>query len=115
MLRTHRFFYILFARLTTKDMSFDTSDNHSVRHQIEDRIRDAQGPGYQWPAGRARAYTGREKVCKQDAGAVEVEGSKSAYGRGHGPASMLAYLSTLALDAVKLPPPYETWLSMRDQ
>jgi hypothetical protein len=40
-----------------------------------------------------------------------VEGSESAYGRGHGPASMLAYLSTLAFDAVKLPPPYEMWLS----
>ncbi|KQZ34310.1 hypothetical protein [Massilia sp. Root1485] len=89
--------------------------NHSFRHQLEDRIRDAQRPGHQWPAGMAQAYTGRKKVRKQDIGAIEVEGSESAYGRGHGPASMLAYLSTLAFDAVKLPPPYETWLSMRDQ
>lgn len=96
-------------------MSFDTSDNHSFRPQLEDRIRDAQRPGHQWPAWMAQAYTGRKKVCKQDAGAIEVEGSKSAYGRGHGPASMLAYLSTLALDAFKLPPPYETFLSMRGQ
>ena len=115
MLRTHRFFCIWFGRLTTKEMSFDTSDNHSVRHQLEDRIRDAQGPGHQWPAGRARAYPGRDKVCEQDAEAIDVEGSKSAHGHGHRPASMLAYLSTLALDAFKLPPPYETFLSMRDQ
>ena len=50
-----------------------------------------------------------------DAGAINVKGSKSAYGRGHGLASILAYISTLALDVVKLPRPYEKWLSMRDQ
>lgn len=105
-----------FLRYVCNGLAFGRGyGNHSFRHQLEDRIRDAQRPGHQWPTGMAQAYTGRKKVRKQDVGTIEVEGSESAYGRGHGPASMLAYLSTLAFDAVKLPPAYETWLSMRDQ
>ena len=84
--------------------------NHSFRHQLEDRIRDAQRPGHQWPAGMAQAYTGRKRVRRQDVGHIEVEGSESAYGRGHGPAALRDYLKTLAFDAVTLPPPYEKWL-----
>ena len=87
--------------------------NHSFRHQLEDRIRDAQRPGHQWPAGMAQAYTGRKRVRKQDAGHIEVEGSESAYGRGHSPAALRDYLKTLAFDAVTLPPPYASWLSQR--
>ncbi|KAK6028861.1 hypothetical protein OSTOST_05042 [Ostertagia ostertagi] len=84
--------------------------NHSFRHQLEDRIRDAQLPGHQWPAGMAQAYTGRKRVRKQDVGRIEVEGSESAYGRGHSPATLRDYLKTLAFDAVTLPPPYASWL-----
>ena len=84
--------------------------NHSFRHQFEDRIRDAQRPGHQWPAGMAQAYTGRKRVRWQDVGHIEVEGSESAYGRGHAPAAMLDYLKTLAFDTVKLPPPFASWL-----
>ncbi|MFG6490280.1 hypothetical protein ACG04R_26650 [Roseateles sp. BYS78W] len=84
--------------------------NHSFRHQLEDRIRDAQRPGHQWPAGMAQAYTGRMRVRSQDAGRIEVEGSEAAYGRGHSPAALRDYLKTLAFDAVTLPPPYASWL-----
>lgn len=45
MPRTNGFFCTLFAWWTTKDMSFDTSDNHSFRNQLEYRIRDARRPG----------------------------------------------------------------------
>lgn len=105
-----------FLRYVRDELGFGHGfGNHSFRHQLEDRIRDAQRPGHKWPAGMSQAYTGRKKVRKQDVEDIEVEGSESVYGRGHGPASMLAYLATLAFDAVKLPPSYETWLSMRDQ
>ena len=86
--------------------------NHSFRHQLEDRIRDAQRPGHRWPAGVAQAYTGRKRVRNQDAGHIDVEGSEAAYGRGHGPAALLGYLKTLDFDAVTLPQPYMSWLKM---
>jgi hypothetical protein len=84
--------------------------NHSVRHQLEDRIRDAQRPGHQWPAGMAQASTGRKRVRRQDVGHIEVEGSESAHGRGHDPTALRDYLKTLALDEVTPPSPYAAWL-----
>ena len=61
----------------------------------------------------AQAYTGRKRVRRQDVGHIEVEGSESAYGRGHGPAALRDYLKTLKFDAVTLPPPYAYWLRER--
>ncbi len=84
--------------------------NHSFRHQLEDRIRDAQLPGQRWPAGLAQAYTGRKRVRAVDQGYVEAEGSESAYGRGHGPAMMLCYAKTLPFGGVLMPPPFSDWL-----
>lgn len=84
--------------------------NHSYRHQLEDRIRDAQLPGHRWPAGLAQAYTGRKRLRDADRGLIETEGSEAAYGRGHGPTSLLQYIRTLRFD-IGLPPPFETWLN----
>ncbi len=83
--------------------------NHSFRHQLEDRIRDAQLPGQRWPAGLAQAYTGRKRVRAGDQGHIETEGSESAYGRGHSPAMMLRYAKSLAFDGVSMPPPFSDW------
>lgn len=84
--------------------------NHSFRHQLEDRIRDAQLPGHRWPAGLAQAYTGRKRVRQGDQGFIENEGSESAYGRGHSAAMMLRYAKTLTFDGINLPHPFAAWL-----
>lgn len=83
--------------------------NHSFRHQLEDRIRDAQRPGHQWPAGLAQAYTGRKRVRDQDIGVIETEGSEAAYGRGHTPTMLLSYIKTLDFSGMTLPPPFGRW------
>ena len=85
--------------------------NHSFRHQLEDRIRDAQLPGHRWPAGLAQTYTGRKRVRDSDRGLIEVEGSEAEYGRGHSPATMLPYISKLNFAAVTTPPPFAAWVA----
>lgn len=84
--------------------------NHSFRHQLEDRIRDAQTPANRWPPGLAQAYTGRKRVRAADRGLLEQEGSEAGYGRGYAPSTVLRYITTLSFDGIELPPPYETWL-----
>lgn len=83
--------------------------NHSFRHQLEDRIRDAQKPGQVWPAGLALAYTGRSRVRDDDLVVIKKEGSAKGYGRGHKPAMMLEYITTLSFDGIKLPPAFKDW------
>jgi hypothetical protein len=101
-----------FLRYVKNDLSFGSGfGNHSFRHQLEDRIRDAQPPGYQWPPGMSQAYTGRKRTRDQDVGIVQTEGSEALYGRGHGPAVMLEYVKTLAFDQVTMPPPFALWLA----
>ncbi len=85
--------------------------NHSFRHQLEDRIRDAQLPGQRWPAGLAQAYTGRKRVRAADQSHIETEGSESGYGRGHSPAMILRYARTLNFDTISMPPPFISWLN----
>jgi integrase len=89
--------------------------SHSFRHQLEDRIRDAQRPGQQWPAGAAQAYTGRKRLRSQDVGYIATEGSESAYGRGHSPALLLKYVERLSFDGIELPPVYSTWLAQSER
>lgn len=84
--------------------------SHSFRHFLEDRIREAQRPGQQWPAGLAQAYTGRKRLRSQDIGHILTEGSEADYGRGHSPALMLEYVKALDFSKVKLPPPFAVWL-----
>lgn len=102
-----------FLRYVRDELGFGRGfGNHSFRHQLEDRIRDAQRPGCQWPAGMVQAYTGRKRVRGQDAGRVAAEGSESAYGRGHTPAVLLQYIETLGFADVALPPAFAAWLSV---
>jgi hypothetical protein len=100
-----------FLRYVKYDLGFGSGfGNHSFRHQLEDRIRDAQRPGYQWPAGMGQAYTGRKRTREQDVGTVRTESSESAYGKGYSPAMMLEYVKTLAFDQVTMPPAFALWL-----
>ncbi|GLS13524.1 integrase [Hydrogenophaga electricum] len=101
-----------FLRYVRDELAFGRGfGNHSFRHQLEDRIRDAQRPGQQWPAGMAQAYTGRKRLRSQDVGRIEQEGSEADYGRGYGPTLMLEYVKTLSFDKVTLPPPFAAWLA----
>ncbi|WP_334154651.1 DUF6538 domain-containing protein [Tepidimonas sp.] len=103
-----------FLRYVRDELEFGHGfGNHSFRHQLEDRIRDAQRPGQQWPAGLAQAYTGRKRLRGQDVGVIETEGSESAYGRGHAPSVVLEYIKTLDFSGVELPPAYSVWLAGR--
>lgn len=99
-----------FLRYVRDDMKFGRGfGNHSFRHQLEDRIRDAQLPGHRWPAGLAQAYTGRKRVRDADRGYIEAEGSEGGYGRGHGPKAILRYVESLDFRKVKLPPHFDAW------
>jgi hypothetical protein len=104
-----------FLRHVRDELAFGRGyGNHSFRHQLEDRIRDAQRPGHQWPAGMAQAYTGRKRLRSQDVGRIETEGSESGYGRGHGPALLLEYVKTLSFEGVTLPPAFAEWMADND-
>ncbi|WP_152528743.1 hypothetical protein [Rhodoferax saidenbachensis] len=84
--------------------------NHGYRHQLEDRIRDAQTPGNQWPAGLGQQYTGRKNTRVQDKPHVAATGSESDYGKGYKPEMILLYVKTLDFSGIKLPPSYAEWL-----
>jgi hypothetical protein len=100
-----------FLRFVRDELAFGSGyGNHSFRHQLEDRIRDAQRPGHQWPAGMAQAYTGRMRLRSEDVGRIRTEGSESGYGRGHAPALLLEYVKTLSFEGVTLPAAFERWL-----
>jgi hypothetical protein len=85
--------------------------NHGFRHQLEDRIRSAQTPGNQWPAGLGQQYVGRKNTRETDIGRVPAEGSEGAYGDGYTPTTMLMYIKDLDFSRVKLPPIYSDWLA----
>ncbi|MBN8487298.1 MAG: hypothetical protein J0M20_06180 [Burkholderiales bacterium] len=84
--------------------------NHSFRHQLEDRIRDAQVMGQAWPVGLNMAYTGRKRQRDADKGQLIEPGSERLYGRGFSPKVQLPYIASLDFSRVKLPPPYAEWL-----
>ncbi|MCZ8095572.1 MAG: hypothetical protein O9331_19035 [Acidovorax sp.] len=101
-----------YLRFVADDLKFGPGfGNHSFRHQLEDRIRDAQTPGNRWPPGLAQTFMGRKRVRSADVGIIETEGSEASYGRGHGPASMLQYIKTLSFEGIALPPPFAAWLA----
>ena len=87
--------------------------NHGFRHQLEDRIRNAQTPGNQWPAGLGQQYTGRKSTRASDREHVAKVGSEGKYGDGYTPEIMLMYVKTLDFSRIKLPPAYAEWLSAR--
>ena len=84
--------------------------NHGYRHQLEDRIRNVQTPGNQWPAGLGQQYTGRKSTRAVDMAHVAKVGSEIDYGEGYTPELMLMYVRALDFARIKLPPAYAEWL-----
>lgn len=84
--------------------------NHGYRHQLEDRIRNVQTPGHQWPAGLGQQYTGRKSTRAVDLAHVAKVGSETDYGEGYTPELMLMYVKSLDFSRIKLPVPYAQWL-----
>ena len=101
--------YLRFA----KDDVGEGLGNHGFRHQLEDRIRNAQILGNQWPAGLGQQYMGRKSTRASDREHVAKVGSEGQYGDGYTPEMMLMYVMTLDFSRIKLPPPYAEWLSAR--
>lgn len=100
-----------FLRHVRDRMAFGSGfANHSFRHQLEDRIRDAQVMGQAWPVGLSLAYTGRKRLRDADKGQLAEPGSERLYGRGFSPKVQLPYIASLDFSRVKLPPPYAEWL-----
>lgn len=85
--------------------------NHSFRHQLEDRVRDAQARNGPWPPGLAQHYTGRKTTRDKDVPVTLEEGSEDVYGDGYWPPSMLRWIKQIDFSDVRLPPNYADWLS----
>jgi integrase len=85
--------------------------NHGYRHQLEDRIRNVQTPGNQWPAGLGQQYTGRKSTRTVDLAHVAKVGSETDYGEGYTPELMLMYVKLLDFSHIKLPPAYAEWVT----
>lgn len=83
--------------------------NHSLRHQLENRIRAAQARDGAWPAGLGQQYSGRKKSRPVDRGVLSDEGSEGAYGDGYKPSSMLSYIQSINFSDIRLPAPFELW------
>lgn len=84
--------------------------NHGFRHQLEDRIRRAQTPGNQWPAGLGQEYMGRRTTRAKDKEHVAAVGSEGDYGEGYPPMLMQMYVKSLDFSRIKLPPIFSEWL-----
>lgn len=84
--------------------------NHSFRHQLEDRMRDAQTHAA-WPAGLTQQYAGRKRTRAVDKRVVEEEGSEGDYGSGYKPAALLSYIERMDFSKVALPVPYAEWVA----
>jgi len=85
--------------------------NHGFRHQLEDRIRNAQTPGNQWPAGLGQQFTGRKSTRAIDRELLPKVGSEGTYGKGYTPEMMMLYVNRLDFSHIKLPPAYGEWLT----
>lgn len=84
--------------------------SHSFRHQLEDRIRDAQVTKGVWPGGLGQQFMGRKKTRAVDAGVLLAEGSEKVYGVGYTPASMLPYINRMDFSGINYPKPFAEWL-----
>lgn len=84
--------------------------NHSFRHQLEDRMREAQKTAA-WPPGLTHQYSGRTSTRAVDKRFVEEEGSEGGYGNGYSPGTLLSYTERLDFSKVTLPIPYAEWLA----
>lgn len=99
-----------YLRFVKKDVG-NGLGNHGFRHQLEDRIRSAQTPGNQWPAGLGQQYTGRKSTREKDKEHLAQVGSEGKYGKGYTPETMQMYVKTLDFSRIKLPPVYAEWLT----
>ena len=105
-----------FLRFVRDTMAFGSGyGNHSFRHQLEDRVRNAQAASGAWPPGLGQQYTGRKQTRKADVGIVLSEGSEADYGRGYLPADILPYITRINFSDISLPMPYAAWLKGRTQ
>lgn len=86
--------------------------NHSLRHQLEDRIRATQARDGAWPAGLGQQYSGRKRTRTADRDVLREEGSEADYGSGYAPQSMLPYIQSIDFSDVHLPLPYAQWLRL---
>lgn len=82
--------------------------NHSFRHQLEDRIRDAKCTT-PWPTGISQEYTGRSKQIKDTFSESENEGSAALYGNGHKAFNILKFIRTIDFSDIQLPPSFNEW------
>lgn len=82
--------------------------NHSFRHQLEDRIRDAKCK-VSWPNGISQEYMGRSKQSKDIHNNSESEGSAALYGNGHKANNVLKFINTIDFSDIKLPPSFNEW------
>lgn len=85
--------------------------NHSFRHLVEDRIRDAQARNGTWPPGLPQQYMGRKTTREKDRSVTAEIGSEALYGKGYEPVSMLRWIKQIDFSDVTLPPRYTDWLS----
>lgn len=86
--------------------------NHGLRHQLEDRIREAQARNGVWPAGLGQQYTGRKRTRTLDMHVLLEEGSEADYGSGYRPESMLPYVRQIDFSGLQLPPAFAIWRAM---
>jgi integrase len=84
--------------------------NHSLRHQLEDRVRDAQARKGVWPAGLGQQFTGRKRTRAIDRDILLDEGSEGEYGDGYKFVAMQAYIAKIDFSDLSLPAPYTEWL-----
>jgi integrase len=85
--------------------------NHSFRHTIEDKIRDAQLLEGVWPAGLSQFYTGRKLPRDSDKTLLRLQGSEIDYGKGYNPMHMVGHIRRIEYKDVTLPPAFATWLA----
>ena len=100
-----------FLRYVRDRLAFGSGHgNHSFRHQLEDRIRDAQAKTGLWPAGLGQQYTGRKVPRKVDQDSFMAQGSEAAYGHGYSAAAMLPHIRKLDFSDVVLPLTFDNWI-----
>ena len=75
--------------------------NHSFRHQLEDRIRAAQGVIARWPPGLAQQYVGRTRTRDADREILLTEGSEAHYGAGYPARVVLEWIARLDVSDVR--------------
>jgi integrase len=102
-----------FVPFVRDDLEFGSGfGNHSFRHLLEDRIRDAQ-VDEMWPAGLGQFYSGRKMPRDKDRDFFRQVGSDLVYGKGYDPTRILRYVEKIQYADLKLPKRFVCWLDGR--